>query len=439
MAASRKKSAGKATARKTTAKKTTAKKATAKKTTAKKAAGSKKLVSIRMYNVGFGDCFLVTLPTTDGPRRVLFDCGSIKSGGPSMDDIVDRIIADCTDDGTAEAVIDVVVCTHRHKDHVSGFSRADWDRVRVSEVWMPWIEHPTDPEARRIREAQAGLALALDGAIKARLAGGASADDVAPLMELVDNALSNESSMAMLHDGFAGNPRRRFLPTRSQEGLEITCDVLPGIGIFVLGPSRKESVIRDMDPPSGKSFLRLRSSLEEDESAPSPFSESWVFEGKPFLASSLSAEDEVLIQKLGELALGVAVALDKAVNGTSLMIVLKVGSKHLLFPGDAQWGTWLAAMEDDESAALLRKTDFYKVGHHGSHNATPRDFVEKMLPESTLGMCSTNKVRKWPDIPRKPLIDALEGRKMNLARSDKAAEAGDPFVTSDRDFIEVLI
>lgn len=425
--------------RRTTAEKPRARKPRASKAAVRNAAGRGTPVSIRMYNVGFGDCFLVTLPTADGPKRVLFDCGSIKSGGPPMNDIVDRIIADCTDDGSDEATIDVVVCTHRHKDHVSGFSRAAWDKVRVGEVWMPWTEHPTDPEARRIREAQAGLALALEGAIKARIAGGASADAVAPLMELVDNALSNETSMAMLHDGFAGNPRRRFLPSRNQDGLEITSDALPGIGIFVLGPSRKESVIRDMDPPSGKSFLRLRSSLEDDETAPSPFSESWVFEGTPFLASSLSADDELLIQKLGELALGVAVALDKAVNGTSLMIVLKVGSKHLLFPGDAQWGTWLAAMENDESAALLRKTDFYKVGHHGSHNATPRDFVEKMLPESTLGMCSTNKVTKWPDIPRQPLIEALEGRKMKLARSDKAADAGDPFVASGEDFIEVLI
>ena len=46
-----------------------------------------------------------------------------------------------------------------------------------------------------------------------------------------------------------------------------------------------------------------------------------------------------------------AVSLDKAVTGTSLMLVLKIGSTHLLFPGDAQWGTRLAAMTN--SAASL--------------------------------------------------------------------------------------
>ena len=29
-----------------------------------------------MYNVGFGDCFLLTLSTTAGPRRMLIDCGT---------------------------------------------------------------------------------------------------------------------------------------------------------------------------------------------------------------------------------------------------------------------------------------------------------------------------------------------------------------------------
>jgi hypothetical protein len=32
-------------------------------------------ISIRMYNVGFGDCFLVRITTPDGERRVLVDCG----------------------------------------------------------------------------------------------------------------------------------------------------------------------------------------------------------------------------------------------------------------------------------------------------------------------------------------------------------------------------
>ena len=41
-------------------------------------------VVITMYDVGFGDCFLVRFPGGDGERRILFDCGSIKAGSAPM-------------------------------------------------------------------------------------------------------------------------------------------------------------------------------------------------------------------------------------------------------------------------------------------------------------------------------------------------------------------
>ena len=39
-------------------------------------------VSVRMYNVGFGDSFLLTFPADDRPRRVLVDCGNHAAGPP---------------------------------------------------------------------------------------------------------------------------------------------------------------------------------------------------------------------------------------------------------------------------------------------------------------------------------------------------------------------
>jgi hypothetical protein len=36
---------------------------------------------IRMYNVGFGDCFLLFIPTDDGERTLLLDCGKHMSSG----------------------------------------------------------------------------------------------------------------------------------------------------------------------------------------------------------------------------------------------------------------------------------------------------------------------------------------------------------------------
>ena len=50
---------------------------------------------IRMYNVGFGDCFLLFVPTSNGVRKIVIDCGSIKANGRSIQDIAGQLIDDC--------------------------------------------------------------------------------------------------------------------------------------------------------------------------------------------------------------------------------------------------------------------------------------------------------------------------------------------------------
>ena len=71
--------------------------------------------------------------------------------------------------------------------------------------------------------------------------------------------------------------------------------------------------------------------------------------------------------------------LDSVLNNTSLMLVFVVGKAVMLFPGDAQWGSWKAALGDPESRRLLDHVTFLKVGHHGSHNSTPQTFVHQCL------------------------------------------------------------
>lgn len=388
-------------------------------------------VVIRMYNVGFGDAFLVLLPAENEQRRILFDCGSIQAADDlPMAKIVDRIVSDVTDqDGTAR--IDVVVATHRHKDHVSGFGQAAWDNVEVKEVWMPWTEHPTDPEARRIRDIQSNLAVGLEKALaaKAAMVGVEEKAELRRYQDIVANALmlSNEKPMKTLHSGFSGSPLRRFLPTTS-DGRLVETDVLPGVKVHVLGPSRRRDIIRDMDPPKGESFLRMRTFAESDRGElPAPFSPEFR-RTKYVGAGTLPASDLGRIQQAGSLSeLAVAVALDKAVNGTSLMLILEIAGTFLLFPGDAQWGTWCEAMEDPEWKEMLGRVSFYKVGHHGSHNATPTRFVQNLLPEGTCAMASTLTRTVWPDIPRSPLLTALAQKKVSVARSDRPGEIAKVF------------
>src|SRR5215207_3930790 len=121
----------------------TKKKATKKKSSAKApggAANGKTAIQIRMYNVGFGDCFLLRIPTDDGERRMLVDCGYHSQGKGKFSDVdlVTQIKKDLAGKG-----LDVVVATHRHQDHISGFGEtALWADIPVEEVWLPFTADP---------------------------------------------------------------------------------------------------------------------------------------------------------------------------------------------------------------------------------------------------------------------------------------------------------
>jgi beta-lactamase superfamily II metal-dependent hydrolase len=390
-------------------------------------------VLVRMYNVGFGDCFLVEFPRDDGTAyRVLVDCGSHSAGHPGkgwkISKIVSHIVSDL--DGSP---IDVVVASHRHQDHVSGFDDPGWKTVTVGEVWMPWTENPDDREATRIRNRQSSLALNLSNAFASPEFGArwAATETPAALQAMVTNSLTNEAAMRTLHHGFAGRPERRFLSTASTS--RIKPERCPGLTVHLLGPSRDEAVMRDMDPPSGQSYLRFQAGAapapEElrHESAFSeaqqPFSGSFVV---PAMTLADTGNDRVIKDAaagiMRDTDLATAVSLDKAVNGTSLMLMFEFGSAYLLFPGDAQWGTWNAVMSNRASRELVSRTTFYKVGHHGSHNATPKEFLDEVLDPGHKMWGSAASVRPisfWPEIPRAPLMKSLAGHSSRVIRSDK--------------------
>ena len=70
-------------------------------------------------------------------------------------------------------------------------------------------------------------------------------------------------------------------------------------------------------------------------------------------------------------------------------------------------------------AGILIKTTFYEIGHHGSHNATPVDFVENTVGNDFWAMASTHHVEQWPSIPKEELLAAIGKRTTKIARSDK--------------------
>ncbi len=119
-----------------------------------KRVASRDKIRIRMYRVGFGDCFLITLPTPGGPRHILVDCGvhtrgNIHTIGKAVEDI----------EQVTERNLDVIIATHAHQDHISGFGdfASKFALFKVQEVWLPWIENPDDPAASKLKKKQLAL------------------------------------------------------------------------------------------------------------------------------------------------------------------------------------------------------------------------------------------------------------------------------------------
>jgi len=86
-------------------------------------ASAPKSVTIRTYQVGFGDCFLVSF--SYGPKsekHILVDFGS--TGFPKR--VPKSRMMDIAHDikERTNGKLHAVVATHRHRDHISGFATA---------------------------------------------------------------------------------------------------------------------------------------------------------------------------------------------------------------------------------------------------------------------------------------------------------------------------
>ena len=400
----------------------------------------KKVVRVRMYDVGFGDCFLLALPDK---RTVLVDAGFHSQGKGAFggNELVDQIIADVKAI-SGEARIDVVIATHRHQDHVYAFNSEKWGDVAVGEVWMPWVEDRSNKQATALWKKQTRFTMQLAAAMPTFGLSAAERDEVdfilwnagidLPGLPAIAGAggWSNAGALDCLHEGFLRRDRARprFLPEKKTAVESFESPALPGVQVHVLGPARDPDLIEDLDPEAdGETYraLALRAAaagaLNGGPPVAAPFGEAWqVAEDEP--GFRLEPGEMERIDDLAKSADAVFAAqkVDSMINSTSLVLVLQIGKTRLLLPGDAEWGTWKRILEDDDARALVRGATFFKVGHHGSHNATSRTLVEKVLPRKIPAMISTQKGpgNYRNNIPLPALMEALDGHGIRYARSD---------------------
>lgn len=161
------------------------------------------------------------------------------------------------------------------------------------------------------------------------------------------------------------------------------------------------------------------------------------------------------------MASDLALQLDSRTNNSSLVLALEMAgnSEVLLFAADAQIGNWrswpdvvfsvpadsVAPARTVKGSDLLAQTVFYKVGHHGSSNATrSTGGLEAMTHPGLRAFIPTDvamaKKVHWGDIPAKELMVRLNTLTQNrVVRADRLDDIDADWVTvgPDKLFVEM--
>jgi hypothetical protein len=306
-------------------------------------------------------------------------------------------------------------------------------------------------------------------AAKAEQVLGFFGDDVLAANEF---APTIHAAMELVRTGFGASEADYLQPGT----LVDVAEWLPGFRVYVLGPPRSKKAIDDTGEAGGgdlypypvagitagaRSFLaaasredylaQLPNDLKRDDfNTEVPFDQRFQRSdtrpgGTPLLYPEYTAPANewrrVDSDWLGFSSI-LALQLDNRTNNTSLVLAFEriADGKVLLFPADAQRGNWESWSSPQElswtvtdgtgaeqtvtTTDLLKRTVFYKVGHHSSHNATAKaNGLEKMEQNALVAFIPLDrkvaKAKRWNTMPTralyKRLMEKCNGR---VVRSD---------------------
>ena len=438
-------------------------------------------ITIRMYNPGFGDCFLLTFHTADGsPRYVLIDCGVHHRypDGQTRMKLIAGDIAKVTNNH-----LDIVAVTHEHTDHLYGFRYANeiFGKIKIDDLWLSWAEDPNDTLAKQLKDGiKSGVEELTSAVSKLTPINLQAADGLRGVLEFETSFTAKGETKSELDWLREWSHKKLQTSTDYRRPGEdpLTIPGVNGVKVYVLGPPRNAKDIStvtkeaemypEFAPIDGPQAFAA--ALKAGESNISKEDDSIIKRSIPFDKRYYIPPDQPNINPVYqtffqkhygstkdtpsetgddwrridddwlESASELALIINNMTNNTSLVLAFELTDsnthKVLLFVGDAQVGNWQSwqnvqwttgTQEKDKitGADLLQRTVFYKVGHHGSRNATLRQKGLEMLDDSSL-VAMIPVDQKWAneqmhwEHPALKLLERLEEKTKNrLLRTDK--------------------
>jgi hypothetical protein len=332
---------------------------------------------VRLFDVGLGDCIYCRIPKAHKSGRdfhILIDCGTL-SATQLLKDAMENLKPSLPEIA-GKRHVDLLVVTHEHKDHMTGFGLDIWDDFSFGAIWMNAAMDPKHPEAEKAKKLHSFAASAMAEAVRLNLALGPQLSELAHALALNADAM---------------NTLRKTLPKASgidptyvhadSKAKHLQLPVKKEVTISVLGPERDIDYYYLGDPGNPKLRSSLRSAMNFIETGLPPVEAAVPDPAKVPLPANIDPGDfRQLRSRMLSTALAFADLDGKVCNNTSVVLLIEWKKKRLLFVGDAEWDGGFRDGEKgncswnvmwNKRKKLNGPLAFYKIGHHGSTNATP--------------------------------------------------------------------
>lgn len=444
------------------------------------------LAEVRMYKLGTGDCFIIKFFAGEEERfKMMIDAGVWQRKGAELKPYIEDLLE------YVDNHVHLLVITHEHQDHVLAFERCKdlfTKKFKVDKIWMGWTENEDDPKVKEWKdkygEKKKALAFAAhklketveDKAFEEEFLGSKFSKELFKFRQYFSETLSD---FANLHSDTPLNANDKVYKG-GLKGMEIVKNQIAngnieyrrpgeiirgtfnsiGLKFYILGPPLLYEEVKEEEGEAGEAYEHNRE-LEAGEafaaavtngqenilsSQTLPFDSKYILQEKanPTVKkwynndkSSWRKIDHDWLYSASNLAL----RMNSLTNNLSLALAIEFenSGKIMLFPGDAEFGSWQSwhKIEWEEDACeggkkistqdLLNQTVFYKVAHHLSHNGTARSIGLEMMTHPDLAAMATLDYEiisnGWKStMPNQAIIDDLlqktSGRLMIMNEKD---------------------